>query len=105
MEPATSYPVFDPGERVTVALFEGTVPDAKYLGRVKLQLSTMEDGVRYAPISTRVILERRVTKTCTLHVGLRFDYESALESMAKTCARRCRRSGTCNRSRTTSAIA
>ena len=74
------YPVFDPGERVTVALFEGTASDAKYLGRVKLQLSTMEDGVRYASnfqLMTRDPSSGAVTKTCTLHVGLRFDYESA----------------------------
>ena len=37
------YPVFEPSERVTVALFEGDAATAKYLGRVKLQLNTMED--------------------------------------------------------------
>ena len=66
------YPVFDPGERVTVALFEGTASDAKYLGRVKLQLSTMEDGVRYASnfqLMTRDPSGGAVTKT---HVARRF---------------------------------
>jgi hypothetical protein len=56
------YPVFDPGERVTVALFEGAAASAKYLGRVKLQLSTMEDGVRYASkfqLMTQGSFERR----------------------------------------------
>ena len=68
-----------------MALFEGTASDAKYLGRVKLQLSTMEDGVRYASnfqLMTRDPSSGAVTKTCTLHVGLRFDYESGGSKVA-----------------------
>ena len=79
------YPVFDPGERVTVALFEGAAASAKYLGRVKLQLSTMEDGVRYASkfqLMTRDPSSGAVTKTCALHVGLQFDYEAGGSKVA-----------------------
>ena len=73
------YPVFEPAERVTVALFEGAARDAKYLGRVKLQLSTMEDGVRYCSkfqLMTQDASSGAVKKTCTLEVGLQFDYEN-----------------------------
>lgn len=43
------YPVFEPAARVTVALFEGTAASCRFLGRVKLQLSTMvgQDGMGY----------------------------------------------------------
>ena len=71
------YPVFEPAERVTVALFEGAAATAKYLGRVKLQLSTMEDGVRYCSkfqLMTQDASSGEGRKTCTLEVGLRFDY-------------------------------
>jgi hypothetical protein len=73
------YPVFEPAERVTVALFEGAALNAKYLGRVKLQLSTMEDGVRYCSkfqLMTQDSNSGAVKKTCTLEVGLQFDYEN-----------------------------
>jgi hypothetical protein len=73
------YPVFEPAERVTVALFEGAALNAKYLGRVKLQLSTMEDGVRYCSkfqLMTQDANSGVVKKTCTLEVGLQFDYEN-----------------------------
>ena len=36
--------MFEPAARVTVAVFEGTAANCVFLGRVKLQLSTMEDG-------------------------------------------------------------
>ena len=44
MKQRLRYPVFEPSARCTVALFEGTASSCKFLGRVKLQLSTMEDG-------------------------------------------------------------
>ena len=73
------YPVFEPSERVIVALFEGDAATAKYLGRVKLQLNTMEDGVRYASkfqLMTQDASSGEVRKTCTLEVGLQFDYRA-----------------------------
>lgn len=79
------YPVFEPGERVTVALFEGDAANAKYLGRVKLQLSTMEDGVRYASkfqLMTQDPSSGEVKKTCTLELGLQFDYHAGGSKVA-----------------------
>lgn len=70
------YPVFEPAARVTVAVFEGTAANCVFLGRVKLQLSTMEDGVRYGgefQLMTKGA-DGVVTKTCALECGLQFDY-------------------------------
>ena len=80
------YPVFEPAARVTVALFEGTATACKFLGRVKLQLSTMEDGVRYAgdfQLMTRDASSGAVTKTCKLECGVQFDYHKSGALVAK----------------------
>ena len=71
------YPVFEPAACVTVAVFEGAAGSCQFLGRVKLQLSTMEDGVRYA--GTFQLIHREpasgeVRRTCRLECGIRFDY-------------------------------
>ena len=57
-------------------MFEGTAANCVFLGRVKLQLSTMEDGVRYGgefQLMTKGA-DGAVTKTCALECGLQFDY-------------------------------
>ena len=80
------YPVFEPSARVTVALFEGTATSCTFLGRVKLQLSTTEDGVRYAgefQLMTRDASSGGVKKTCKLECGIQFDYHKSGALVAK----------------------
>ena len=70
------YPCLSPPARVTVAVFEGTAANCRSSWVEKLQLSTMEDGVRYGgefQLMTKGA-DGAVTKTCALECGLQFDY-------------------------------
>ena len=80
------YPVFEPAEKCTVALFEGTASSCKFLGRVKLQLSTMEDKVRYAgsfQLMARDPSSGEIKKTCKLECGMQFNYKNGGSLVAR----------------------
>ena len=67
------YRVFEPSEKVTVALFEALTHEL--LGRVKLPLSCLEHGVRYQNNCQllRIGKSGAVEKTGKLEVALQFD--------------------------------